>query len=442
MKQLSSFFEQAEAEQRAHYNWRKKAAPLLGLALGISISALVGGIISTASSAPSAKTLEFWVIVVASGAVSGFFSFIIMNGITSWFLAKHAELTKVAQELEFFRRAGDKLGAFMFFVKESNFDKTLDWFYRMNSRSLNMVIAQVIKEQLDRAFEHTSISIPINTYADHSNVLARLLPVAENVCFTCIKSPKTWFQDLDKDYVEHDVLPSALQTKVVIKTSGLPDYSEERIKKYPTHYIYFLILPRHDVVRRRVFLLKKPDWDDLLNKEHYAFFRKFVDPCKDIVETLFVDIEKFKNIITMRASNPIRAQILKAIEENVLQKDYDIFEQKAMLVFDPKPTGAPDHPTLEFHVGEKVNIYARFLDIVFSLGKKRKEYGVYTVEEVEELIEERSSTEEESASDEDTEIASNDSGGNDDDHPPSMISTDEKVSPKTLEAPDSEDSSQ
>jgi hypothetical protein len=402
MKRLSSFFEQAEAEQRAHYNWRKKAAPLLSLALGISISALVGGIISTASSAPSSKTLEFWVIVVASGAVSAIFSFIIMNGITSWFLAKHAELTKVAQELEFFRRAGDKLGAFMFFVEGSNLDKALEWFHGTNSRSLNMVIAQVIQEQLDRAFEPTSISVPISTYADHSNVLTRLLSGAENVCFTCIKSPKNWFLKLDDDSVEHDSLPLALEADCTIDVNALDGYSEERINKYPTHFIHFLHLPHPGISRRRAFLLDKEEWKDLLNKKHYAFFRKFIDPCRKIIDTRFVQVELLQRIAQVRAIHKIRSDVAKAIEENVLQKDYDIFEGKAMLVFVPQAPEGAQHPTLEFHVGEKVSIYARFLDIIFS--NFDKQYGVYTVEEVEELINRQPDTKEEGTSEEDTEI--------------------------------------
>jgi len=390
MNRLMEFFRQAEDEQRVHLNWRRQAAPWLSLAIGIAFSALVGGVVGCISAAPSAKEVAFWVIVFSSGAVSGLVSFVVMNEITTRFLSKYAALTKTAQELEFFRRAGDKLGAFMFFVEGSNLDRALGWMSGTNSRSLNMVMAQVIQEQLDRAFQPTRVIIPIGSFSDHSNILARLLPNAENVCFTCIKSPRNWFIELDNDGVVHEDLPATLPQTRDINVTMLTPYSQERVRKYPSHYIRFLQSGHCSLQRRRVFLLNRGEWDNLVAPNNSEFFEKFMMPCErtGFVETRFVCVDRMEYMVGVRGDTNIRTRVQLAVKENVLASDYDIFEGRAMLVYIPAPpadaNAKKEQPVLEFHVGGKVSVYADLVDLVFK--ELTDEYGIFTPEQVRAMI--------------------------------------------------------
>lgn len=373
--------------QREHDEWSKKTAPLLSVVMGLLFSFLVGGVLGAIESAPSWDSAEFWLLVLGSAGISGLSTHFIMDRLISRSFARHAELAQVANQLEFFRRANDKLGAFLFFVNGTSLESALGWFKESQSRSLNMVIARAIQEQLDRSFEPTGIVMPINAYADFSAVTDAFLEVARDVCFTCILSPKNWFLSVAKPSVSHVRLPRGLQPP-----AGQPDYDPNSLvgldqlywEKYPAHFVSFLETPGEGVQRRRVFLLDEDEWKDMLDPANKAFFDKFMGPCRRAaaLDTRFVRLPSLETAASIRAPTREKQVLTAAIAQKITDQDYEVFEGQALLVY-TEPAGAGSPEALEFKVGSTVKAYADFIECLFSLDQ---EYGVHTYDEVSLLI--------------------------------------------------------
>ena len=299
------------------------------------------------------------------------------------------EVNRFGKELQFPARIETTLSTLLFWVKHGKFEKTLSWFGFIPLISVKILLAKIIHLQLQQSFDEEIIRIHIGNYADHSKVLKNLLDGISNTCFTCIKSPRNWFKELDARNVQHKLLPPIFLDKVEYDPQQITEISKVNRDKYPSHYIHFLEKASQDVTRRRVFLLDKTQWEDLTKPENEEFYKKFMQPCKIAqVETRFVNLdilkEKFTNI-----QDPEREKIAKAMESNIAHQDYDIFEKSAVIVFKDTEdiTGAEsarygNGPYLEFFIGAKVNIYRDLLDILFS-ELLDKDYGVYTSDEIE-----------------------------------------------------------
>ncbi|HUU41669.1 MAG TPA: hypothetical protein VMW42_12065, partial [Desulfatiglandales bacterium] len=328
---------------------------------------------------------------------TGIFCGVVTSILTGFLVSQHlrsrTEIAIRMDELTLFQRVGTTLGSLLFFISPSKFEKTLNWLSREHqTRNIKFIIAKAIHQQLERSFDDEVIRMHIRSYADHSSVAADLLTIITDVCFTIIKSPRNWFIDLDSKSVEHDKLGSSFEDalkKFDSQKLMALGYSEENVLLYPTHFIRFLDKPSDESIRRRVFLLDKKEWEDLLNPNYSDFYHKFMAPCKLAkIETRFVNLEELEGTINT-VEESISRPLLKAKQANITQQDYDVFEKGALMVYiDPTSQPSKDSysnnygPILEFSIGPKVKKYSGFLDIIFS-GRLNKRHGVYTPEEIE-----------------------------------------------------------
>jgi len=279
------------------------------------------------------------------------------------------------------------LGSFLFFTNYGNFEKKLKWFNSFQSSGMKFVLGNVILEQLNRAFKGENvIQITNIKYADHSSILSKLLNSGvKNICFTCIKSPKNWFLELDKEIIKHEEL---------IESNIIPELDENKLKtpdvngnrltdnnwnKYPLHYIQFLNHDSRDSKRRRIFILSDDEWSSLVDKDNIDYFNKFIYPCfKKQIDTRFVKLSDLNKYIEKNETEIVEP-LYEAIKQNVTFQDYDVFENSAVLIYDEH------NKRLEFKIGSSVSVYSGFMEKIFS-GDLKHPDGVYNVSEILDLF--------------------------------------------------------
>ena len=391
MDKARRFLQDIKEEMERHYEWTRKWSLISSSLLGLGLSVLVGVVLLSAGSvAPPAAVL----LAFSSALLSTALTYAGMLVLADRAHGRRAAVAIRLDELVLLKRAGTTLGSLLFFIARTRFETALGWLADDRFRDARFVIAAAIEQQLDRSFDNDDDDgfwMPISAYADHSVIVAELLRCANNVCFTCIKSPKSWFLDLDRDRIEHQELPlkyrsdgSLAFAPEILKQQGC---SAERAEKYPTHFVRFLDKPAGESIRRRAFLLDdsgdNSEWKKLLEPAHYEFFRKFIGPCKEaLIETRFVNLTILEKRLSAAAEN-IAKVFHAARESNITRQDYDIFEGTALLVFEDSASGTRDAgPTLEFKVGDRVKKYHDFVTLIFS-GSLGQEHGVFTPEEIE-----------------------------------------------------------
>lgn len=393
MQKLIDFVRKIDEETRLHYEWMKSGSKTAALCVGILTSIIIGIIIIPFDSSQNlSQTVRDIILAVMVGVLCGIITSIIMCVVTSWVYNKRAQVAINLDEFISLRRVSETLGSLLFFISPSNFEKTLLWLTKeYHTRSVKFLIAKVIHQQLDRSFGDEKIQLHVGSYAEHSRVVADLLTVAQDVCFTCIKSPRNWFIDLDKHNIEHEELPiilkETIENKINYSNLTKGGYSQENAQLYPVHFIRFLDRPSHSALRRRVFLLRSGEWNDLKTKDNLDFNQKFMLPCIAAgVETVFVNVDQLCANIRS-TTDDLSRPILEAIDNNITEQDYDIFEKAALMVYTTakSESGEADLDDrthiLEFNIGPKVKKYSDFLDIIFS-GRLKKRHGVYTCDEV------------------------------------------------------------
>ena len=366
-----TFLKRLEEESRLHLNYVRKWAALMSVAIGVCFSILVK--ILTGPFTLKSILLSFF-----CGLLSGVISFQASIGFSSFILFKRKEVAKALDEMNLLYRLGDTLGSFLFFVKSSNFEETLKWFNYDHSIDVKNIIAKVIFKQLNRSFEPKVIKLYINSYGEHSKIISEIMDDAKDICFTCIKAPNNWFKALDQDNIEHDTLPDGIRlanpffNRNNLLTLG---YQESRVDQFPTHYIKFLN-NNNDGIRKRVFLLNKDEWKDLINPTYYDCYRKFMIPCQDKIDTLFVNVEELEEK-AKSAEQRISQIVRDAIDSNITTEDYDIFEKDALMVY--KNISDSVH-LLEFRVGGRTKEYTNFIEFLFNT--KSRKYGIDSVRSI------------------------------------------------------------
>ncbi len=293
------------------------------------------------------------------------------------------------------------MASFLFWIKASNLERVLGWFRRRLNHDVKILIAKVIHQQLDRAFASDEIVMHVPCYAEYSAVLAELLQGVSNVCFTCIYSPKRWFEELDEDRYTHDTLPEWIAKELgagyfdaqAVEDAGI---APSRVPLFPSHYIEFLKGGGGNSQRRRVFLLNDAEWEETTTASHRAFYKKFIGPCKVAkIETRFVKTKVLEATI-QNAPDRISKHVLPALRDGILSQDYAVFEKQAVMSYVEPPLGvggavaaaedADDEngaasvarmssPVLRFWIGYEARRYVRFLDVVFS-DSVGEQYGV------------------------------------------------------------------
>ena len=370
--------------------WLRASSIIVSIFIGLSV-----GIITNSISHILPNTLLFLTSLKISIAFALFSA-----GITYWIfwclsksiINKRIDVAIELRRLGLFERFGDAIGGFLFFVQSSNFEKTLDWFREASTWRIKCLIAKVIHQQLNRSFQKEAVIINIPTYAEYSNILKDLLKDVEDVYFTCIKSPKNWFEALDDISYEHETLPKKYRpNKDYRYNSNNLSISDERKDKYPVHYIRFLEKPSDQAKRRRVFLLNNKEWNSLIETNNYDYYKKFVGPCiKANIATLFVNIKEFSKKIVHSEDN-IRIPMTNAIEHNITKSDYTVFENYAVMVYKEsryrKNGKFNSSPNLHFKIEPHGSSYAEFLNILFdSENNIDCNYGVLNPQQVEQII--------------------------------------------------------
>lgn len=401
MDKVLDYLRRINEEAQKHVEWTRRGALIASFLVGLGVCGLqlLHPLAQTpASVETSIGTVGRAALARASAGLLGLLSVAVSYALLSlahlYVLKLRVDTGRLLDQLKLFDRLGDAVGGLLFFVASSNFDKTLSWFGRPYPPTTKTLIAKVICEQLNRSFSEEFIRLRVSTYAECSNILSHLMAGAEDVCFTCIKSPKSWFTELDQDRYVHDALPAhitrsadgSLFDRDALIEAGL---SEGRVDKYPLHYVKFLEKPSR-ATRRRAFLLNTTEWEELVKPENREFFHKFMRPCKDIVDTRFVQIETFQKVAS-DARDEIRIPAERAIRSNVLRQDYEVFDRNALLVY--YSAAQPDAPApappaeargdqyLEFQVGPRAEEYTAFLDLVYS-DETGPEYGIYTEDQL------------------------------------------------------------
>ena len=356
---------------------------LITLSVGIAVNFLYGML----SSDPS-KAQRGFILAIGSAAGAAGISMFVADFSLIKMIGKCNEANRFGTELQFPMRVESTLGPLLFYVKNGNFEKTLSWFGDIQSLSIKILLSKIIYFQLQQSFGEEVIRIHVGNYADHSNVLKDLLTGISNACFTCITSPRRWFKDLDGRNVQHEMLPESFG-EVEYKADQLHGISAINKEKFPSHYVRFLEKSSDTAERRRAFFLDQTEWVELTDEVNLEFYKKFMGPCKTVgIKTRFV------NLVELEAAyatlpNPERTRVAKAIQGNITQRDYDIFDKAAVMVFkdigaitDEESSLYGSGPYLEFSLGRRVAEYTDFLDEVFS-GKLDSSFGVYTPEEIE-----------------------------------------------------------
>jgi len=407
-KRVWDFLERVYKEVEYISSWNRWGQLIVSALAGIAFGIIVGLLPPLREG--NIKSHDV-IMTVATSVLSGAILYCFM-----WFLGllifgKRVQIAEQLRDFHIVRRLEDQFGAFLFFVKSSNFERTLGWFCKEYPVEVKLLIARVIHQQLNRSFGGNVVRMYVHSYSDHSSVVADLLQVARNVCFTCIKSPKDWLLELDKNpSVEHIPLPSYLDPSPDFHSSYddlvKKGYSSKNASLYPTHYVRFLERPDGGVVRRRAFLLEEPQWKNLVDPQYELFYRKFMDPIHKagLAEaTLFVRLAELQQR-AISASPDKRDVIVEALNANITSLDYDLFERSAVLAFHDKVSAAKHPiqttkmlPSLEFRVGPEVEKYSKFLDFLFENADPT--FGVYSPAEVEEIIESNKSMEDNYSSD-------------------------------------------